>query len=218
MDKKQVALGVLVVVVGLTVLLSNMNVGPIREIASNWWPVFVILAGLLMWWGNPRNVIWPVTVMAIGAIVLINTTNAGNVDIGAIFWPAIIIAVGASLITKSSNNWVREVNNSEEDISAILGGTSSKNSSDDYRGGNVNAVLGGAELDLREATIKKEATLTVSVILGGLELHVPDNVIVKTRATAIMGGFEDNTRPKTEKGPVLYINGTILMGGVEIKR
>ena len=70
MDKKQVALGVLVVVVGLTVLLSNMNIGPIREIASSWWPVFVILAGLLMWWGNPRNVIWPVTVVAIGAILL----------------------------------------------------------------------------------------------------------------------------------------------------
>ena len=56
-------------------------------------------------------------------------------------------------------------------------------------------------------------------MMGGVEVRVPDNVIVKNRATLFLGGIEDNTRPEEGKNnPILYIDGSIVMGGVEIKR
>ena len=79
--------------------------------------------------------------------------------------------------------------------------------------------MGGVELDLSRATIKKEASINVFVMMGGVEVRVPDNVIVKNRATLFLGGIEDNTRPEEGKNnPILYIDGSIVMGGVEIKR
>lgn len=218
MNNKQISLGVLVIAVGVAVLLSNINVGPMRSVLAGWWPVFVILLGALMWWSNPKAYIWPLVVVTIGGLLLINTTGVGDVNLGAVFWPVVLVGFGISLITKASRKQSRVIETTDENISAILGGTSSKNSSNDYTGGTISAIMGGVELDLRDVKIKKEAVLAVSVIMGGVELFVPSDVIVKNRATALMGGLEDKSQPKHDKGPVLYIDGTIIMGGVEIKR
>ncbi len=79
--------------------------------------------------------------------------------------------------------------------------------------------MGGVELDLSKAVIKKEATLRVNVFMGGIELRVADGVIVKNRTAALLGGVEDKTFPeKTKKAAVLNIEGSIVMGGVEVKR
>jgi hypothetical protein len=55
--------------------------------------------------------------------------------------------------------------------------------------------------------------------MGGIELRVPEHVIVKNRASVFLGGIEDRTRPSEAKNsPVLYIDGSVVMGGIEIKR
>lgn len=74
-------------------------------------------------------------------------------------------------------------------------------------------------MDLSHAEIKNEAVLNVFVVMGGIELRVPENVIVKNRASVVLGSIEDKTRPTDSKrNPVLFIDGSILMGGVEVKR
>lgn len=61
--------------------------------------------------------------------------------------------------------------------------------------------------------------MDIFAFMGGVELRVPENVIVKSRATMVLGGIEDKTRPKESKdAPVLYVDGTVIMGGIEIKR
>jgi predicted membrane protein len=79
--------------------------------------------------------------------------------------------------------------------------------------------MGGVELDLSKATVAHEAVIDVFVLMGGLELRVPENVIVKSKAVCILGGVEDKTNPADAvKAPVIYLDGTVIMGGVEIKR
>lgn len=78
--------------------------------------------------------------------------------------------------------------------------------------------MGGAKLDLRKATIKKEATVEVFALCGGIELVVPREITVRNQTSAILGGVEDKSeREGGKNAPVLYITGDVIMSGVEIK-
>lgn len=218
MNLKQSTLGILVILAGVVVLLSNINLGPVRELAADWWPVFIVLLGLLMWWSNPRNFVWALAVTLAGGLLLVNSLDLADINFGQIFWPLIIIGFGVNLVLAGRRRDSQPTEESEERLSAILGGTEGRNASRDYRGATINALMGGVELDISRARIKKEATINVSAIMGGVSIRVPEDVTVKNRATALLGGFEDKTRPTKDNGPVLYLDGSVIMGGVEIKR
>ena len=54
--------------------------------------------------------------------------------------------------------------------------------------------------------------------IGGIEIFVPTGVNIKVKSTPIFGGVSNKTRVEyNESLPTLYINGTALFGGVEIK-
>ena len=220
MDKKQSLLGVAIVAAGLLFLLANLDVGAARTLVEDWWPLAVVATGGFMLWADRQNYVWSFAVMALGFLLLVNTLGIADVSMGDVFWPLVLIVGGISLLVSARHRQVPLTSNrSEGDITALLGGVTAVNASDDYTGGKVTAILGGVELDLSKATIKKEAVLHVSVFMGGLELRVPEGVNVKMRATGMLGGVEDKSYPKLAKNaPVLYLDGSITMGGVEIKR
>lgn len=177
----------------------------------------IIGAGLMLF-NDRRGYIWPILLGAWGVVLLLNNLNITSIDLGDIIFPAFIIAIGLAMLTKSQRT--RDTSaKSEEDITAILSGTSSRNASNDYKGAKVNAIMGGVELDLSHAKIKSEATLDICVIMGGVELRVAEDVVVKNRSSIVLGSFEDKTKPTASKNqPVLYIDGSIALGGVEVKR
>jgi hypothetical protein len=82
------------------------------------------------------------------------------------------------------------------------------------------AILGGVELDLRDATIEgRELLLTAVAILGGIEIVVPEGVAVDVGGFALLGGNEHQqgnvpVRPGT---PVVHVRAFSLLGGVEVK-
>ena len=101
---------------------------------------------------------------------------------------------------------------------AILAGFERKNNSQNFRGGDLSAFMGGVELDLRMASMRQPAVIDVFVMWGGVGIYVPPDWTVELRGTPLMAGFEDKTQPPpapTEKR--LVIRGLALMGGVEIK-
>ena len=89
----------------------------------------------------------------------------------------------------------------------------------------VFALMGGAELDFREARLPVGVTELVAVaIWGGIEIIVPPDVNVEIGGTAIMGGFEQSEDahlepdlPPADELRTLRITGLALMGGVDIK-
>jgi Domain of unknown function (DUF1707)/Cell wall-active antibiotics response 4TMS YvqF len=82
------------------------------------------------------------------------------------------------------------------------------------------AVMGGIELDLREATFAEPVTqINVAVLMGGIEIMVPEGVEVHLDAVAIMGGTDmtQDPSPVYDSGtPVLRVTGVVMMGGVEV--
>jgi hypothetical protein len=86
---------------------------------------------------------------------------------------------------------------------------------------NAVAVMGGIEIDLREAVLTADVTeINVVAIMGGVQLIVPPSVRLDSDGLALLGGFEDNVTLPTvgaDRAPTVRLRGFALMGGVEAK-
>lgn len=87
------------------------------------------------------------------------------------------------------------------------------------RGGDLNAVMGGIKLDLRDTGMEgDQAVIDVFAFWGGIEILVPPDWIVSSKVTTIIGGFVDSRRPtKVVPTKTLIIRGFNLMSGIELK-
>ena len=82
------------------------------------------------------------------------------------------------------------------------------------------AVMGGCELDLRNAEIEgAEIEITAIAVMGGVEIVVPEGVDVEITGLAIVGAKEDrvkDVRP-LPGAPLIRVRAFALMGGVEVR-
>lgn len=104
-------------------------------------------------------------------------------------------------------------------VAAILGGTVKKGAWQPARRVNAIAIMGGVELDLREARFAPgETVLHAVAVMGGIEVIVPPGLRVQVDGIGIMGGFDGLSREGSTggTGPVLRVEGLALWGGVEV--
>ena len=106
-------------------------------------------------------------------------------------------------------------------VMAVLGGAARKGDWLLPRNLKVFVMLGGAEIDLRDAKFAPGVTeIDVTAIMGGVEIIVPRGVRVEILGAAVMGGFEASAGDTSalEPGqPVLRVQGLAMMGGVDVK-
>lgn len=206
---------------GVLAFLGAIEVIDFLKVWSYLWPVLIILAGMLIWLANRSNWLWALIVGGIGLVALVNTYTDFEFNVWTLVWPVIMIAIGLSIIAngdKSSRARSGELSSDHSDQFALLSGAEHRVTSKNYQGGKATAVMGGVELDLRDAIIKKQAVLEVFVLMGGVEVKVPAGVMVKSDAGVILGGVEARSDAKAGKdAPLLLLTGTIVMGGVEVK-
>ena len=222
MNKQQVlriVTGSLVIILGIGALLDAVNVLDFWGFAATWWPLGIILIGLLVLWNNVRQFVWA-GVLILGGILL-QLRNLGYVDfnVWSLFWPAILIAVGVSIILNRSLTPKHAKTQDVDNVSAVFGGVETINNSKHYQGGKASAIFGGVSIDLRDAKIDKEATLDVFALCGGVEVKVPREWRVQSHTLPILGGVETKNagQKADDKSPVLIISGTVALGGVEVK-
>ncbi|OEJ26710.1 hypothetical protein AS594_21665 [Streptomyces agglomeratus] len=85
------------------------------------------------------------------------------------------------------------------------------------------AIMGGGEIDLREARFEERDTLIrCFTIMGGIAVTVPPGLDVNVKGVGFMGGFGDLTNQSSEPvapdSPRVTITGFALMGGVGVER
>jgi hypothetical protein len=104
---------------------------------------------------------------------------------------------------------------------AVLGGSHRKGRWSPARVTHTISILGGVNLDFREAALPPGVTeVKVYTIMGGVEVIVPPGLNVESHGIGILGGFDhtgDNIQALDTSAPVLRISGVAIMGGVEIK-
>lgn len=104
---------------------------------------------------------------------------------------------------------------------AILGGFDRKGMWTVPRELSVLAVMGGADLDLREAKFAaQEVVIRVNAFMGGAQITVGPDVNVVVEGTGIMGGYAG---PRDQgvhdpSAPTVRIRGVAVWGGVSVER
>lgn len=88
---------------------------------------------------------------------------------------------------------------------------------------NAFTMMGGIEIDLREAQFTShEVVINASAIMGGIDITVNAWTRVVVEGMGIMGGFDqarDKVEPQYDAGsPVVRVKGVALMGGVTVTR
>jgi hypothetical protein len=110
----------------------------------------------------------------------------------------------------------------DEDVGrvvAVLGGSSRKGSWEPPARLRVLALMGGVELDFREANLLEgETVVDVLAVLGGVTIIAPPDVDVEAGGTGFLGGFQGvSNRANEVDAPLLRIQGLAVLGGVDVK-
>jgi hypothetical protein len=88
---------------------------------------------------------------------------------------------------------------------------------------SVFAMMGGADLDLREAQFAaQEVVITVNAFMGGAQITVGPHTHVIVEGIGIMGGYsgpDDRTPPELDAGsPTVRVRGVAIWGVVSVDR
>jgi hypothetical protein len=217
--------GIIIILFGVLFLLDQLGRLDFGSIFSRYWPVLLILIGLWQLFANNfRNPGGPLFIIVIGVIFELGRLHILGRSAWHYVWPLLIIAVGLGILfgalgqrTPTSRPALAE---SSLDAFVIFSGLNRRVESPSFRGGKATAILGGIELDLREAKLAEgAAALDLSVILGGISLRIPRTWRVEVDAHPLLGGVEDKHtfEPGAEGAGTLRIKASAILGGVEIK-
>jgi predicted membrane protein len=225
----QLVLGLFIIVIGILFTLDNLDVLEAKEY-FRLWPAAIIAVGLtkLIQSESTPGRAAGIVFSLVGILWLLSNLRLIRFSIWD-YWPLILVAIGASMvwqafarnpnITLAGKPELADDPDSTINAIAVLGGVVRRCNCKDFKGGELTAIMGGCEIDLREADIQvEEAVIHTFAWWGGIEIKVPQDWTVVSRGFPLMGGFADTTHPP-QGGPQkrLVIKGFAIMGGVETK-
>ncbi|MCP1662459.1 MAG: hypothetical protein D5R99_03805 [Methanocalculus sp. MSAO_Arc1] len=224
----QVIIGAILLILGGLLLLRATGIYDTGEFLVYAPSLIVLFAVIALFKSSFQFLSGPVVL-----IVIFGTIQAVALDYLSpdVILPVIIIAVGLGFIF----NRVRRPSTGEStdqatdtvELMAVLGGVESRSISKSFRGGEMLAIFGGVDLDLRDAGISDPpAEIQVFTLFGGTEIRVPEDWNVRLNVLPVLGSAEDERRrptfpedtgaEKTRAGPNLVITGFVAFGGVSV--
>ena len=219
----QFVVGAVIVVIGASLLLDNLGLLDSGDILRLW-PAILVFVGLrdLFVASDGSRAMRGTLFVAFGALLLLNTFDVFEFSIIGL-WPLILILFGAQILVRSAARPVEAGAEPTEDLSqfndsAFLGGVKRSIRSADFRGGSASAFMGEVDIDLSQARMQGgRAVVHVFAMMGGIVLRIPEDWVVQSNVSVLMGGVEDKTRPPAEPAGILVLEGSAIMAGIEIK-
>ncbi|MCX7984855.1 MAG: cell wall-active antibiotics response protein [Bacteroidetes bacterium] len=225
LGKSRILIGLFLFFVGTVFLIQNLRIADVSFLFQ-FWPLILILMGIihLLEHRSFPGIVWSTILFLIGVGFLLPVfgINVHVLD----FWPLILVLLGIGMIVKGvrsascSQPPMKEEQSRDSYVltTVFMGGVRKVVFSSNLLGGELTATLGGIQLDLRDSEIHNEATFDVFVLMGGIEILIPQEWKVLIDASPILGGISDSTVvPKLENPKLIHIKGTVILGGVEIK-
>lgn len=220
--KSKILFGLLFVVVG--VIYGLQELGMITDIgltANVIFPTIMIVVGLIILFNN-HNIIFGGIVTFLG---LVNLLNDWYPQLNKIIIPGILVIIGIEILLGGILKRIARprdnvpIDSSDEiNAIAVLGGVEKQVVSQNFKGGKVDAFLGGIVLDLTEIRLTSKAVIDVNAFMGGVEIKLPSNIRIRSDVNGFLGGVEIKHRsiePTSEY--ILILRGTAVLGGIEVK-
>lgn len=211
--------GLVLVAVGVGLALDAAGQIEFGRLLGTYWPLLLVVVGAVQMIDGSGRRAGPFLLISVGASLLAYNLGVIHRQWVQYLGPAVLILVGLIILAPSgSRKGTSPETKGRFRRVAFLGGFDERFHGT-FQGGEVNALLGGGKLDLREASLPPGgARLEASATMGGVEIIVPPSWQVELDAAPILGGVENKTsRPTASDAPVLRIRAVAVMGGVEIK-
>ena len=213
-----VIIGILFIIVGVIVGFNSFGITNINVFFDGWWTLFIIIPainGIISDDEKLGSIIW----LIVGIILLLGCQDMISFDIiWKLMLPLILVFIGLSIMFGSKDKKLDTKNNKNREFCACFGGQTVKFDDQDFKGAEVNGIFGGITLDLRNAKIKDESVIEAAAVFGGVTILIPEDLKVEIKSTSVFGGVIDKTKSKEKNDKItLYVNGSAIFGGVEIK-
>ena len=216
-------MGMLIIAVGLLFTLDNLGVAH-ASAYLRYWPAGLMALGLVKLWDSRDGRgggLGGFVFTLVGLWLLLEAT----VDIRISFadmWPLLLVFVGGYLVWRGligQRRLAAADDHSVVSAIAILSGVNRGNNSRAFRGGDLTAVMGGCEIDLRQAAIKGDAVIEVFALVG--QHRDPragelDGRLSRHAAHGRRRG-QDPARARGRPNIGSPIRGVVVMAAVEVK-
>ena len=219
--------GLFLILFGSVLILKNLDLLPWelhRLIFS--WPTLLFALGALFFLGK-KDKTAGIVLMAVGGAFMLPIIFDWAYNWHRLFWPVILILVGVVIIRKRNDGFLKDQTRSGSgtdyiDELNVFGGGEKIINSNNFKGGKITCVFGGAELNMKSAQLAEGTNvIDVFTMFGGCTLVVPSDWDVKVEISAVLGGVADKRTPTTnyiiEPKKELVIKGLAILGGCEIK-
>ena len=247
-NKGRFAFGAVLVLVGCLFLLFNFGIIPseLKSVLFSWQMLLIVVGlGHLFCLKLRSACIW----LAIGGFFLMprlikvypDLFPNLSPDFVSIYWPVLLIIAGIFVIleimfhpkrekhafwSETSGRWygkrsterIRTDSSFEKNV--VFGIGEYIVLEPEFKGGEINSVFGGTNLDLRKTTLPEGDTiLEVNAVFGGVVITVPQDWLIEIKVDAVFGGVNDTqlSNENTDNSRKLIITGACVFGGLELK-
>ena len=218
---QRITIGLALLVIGSLFLVDHLVAFPFHKS----WPAILMVIGISNFLVNPRSWVVSAGLIVAGVILLLGTLNVLDVSIG-ILWPVLLLILGAVILfgggrrrsrRPRTQNATRAAGTSDLNISAFFAGSEQRISDQSLRSGQVSAIFGSAEVDLRGTTLEGDAaSIEATALFGSLRLRVPNDWAVDVQTTNMFGSFESKRVQPTDPKARLSILATSTFGSIEL--
>jgi len=219
-------LGLGLVMFGLLWTLQSLNWRPADELV-HWWPLLLVGYGVasLTGWGGARSLSRGLFFTCLGTVLVLAHLVHISVGFGVV-WALLVLFAGVMLLRRSflplQGDVTPGVTGTDEPLKmyAIMGASIRRATGNAPSRGELFAMMGGIELDLRQVVPPQgPIVLEVFACAGGVEVIVPETWRVHSDIVPIAGAVEDRTTRSGQGAAetTLELRGTVVMGGVVVR-
>jgi predicted membrane protein len=214
----RLVIGLGLVLLGVLFLVDNVASVDAGDIVSKWWPILLVALGLIQIAGDRSNWLGPAVLIVIGLVLLGIRTEVLGDNVWTYVWPLALIGVGLWVVLGRGDG-TTQVGNDQVNAVAIFTGRDVRVDSEAFTGGDVTVLLGSVNVDLTSATLVDGAVISATVMLGSLDILVPEGWRTSFTGTPILAGWDDTTRRDTvpADAPRLEVRALAILGGIEVR-
>ena len=230
--EKRVILGIILLFTGVALLLRFFDIIPfnIPPYVFSWKSLLILLG--IVFLVTERNKTTGLILLAVGTVFLLaDIMNKNLWDVLQFMIPLFLIIAGIAILWRkpgfTNKRFATSPNGDLNDVIndvSIFGGGDKMVKSQNFRGGQVTAIFGGSDIDLRGCNLGAGINgIDILCLFGGITIKVPENWAVKADVNTIFGGYSDERIKKsvenelTNPEKLLYLKGWVLFGGIEVK-
>ena len=206
LSRSRLFLGLALIVIGSVYSFDRLGWVEAAEL-WNWAPLILVVAGVMKLTSPTGRVGRLGGTVLIGVGVFLLAGNLGWTDLGLFnLLPLIPLLVGLRLLLGPPRVQAVESFHTLGTF-VTMGGLARGNNSAHFRGGDLVAVMGGVDLDLRQARITEgPAVIDAFAFWGGIDIKVPEEWTVRVEGVPLLGAFEDSTHRPVEREEAVVLD------------